>query len=127
MTTLNLTHSEAARKTSGLVFFKINDRSGLVQFHRSLFADIPATMTLTGVFAAPKAKETPAERKARLALLPKLTPQEKLSKLEEKLAKMKARLAGTSTPAAITKPVVTPAPAASTKPPVLVKKAAGKK
>ena len=91
---INLTRSTAPRKDARLVIFNLEGRTGSVQFLKTLFNKdaIPATLTLTGEFAAPKVKETPAERKARLALLPKLTPAERVAKMEERLANMKAKL-----------------------------------
>ncbi len=81
---------------------------------------VPPTLTLTGEFAPPKVKETPAERKARLALLPKLTPAERVARMEERLAKMKTKLqaGGGATPAAKTegeenRPVATKAAASA--------------
>ena len=94
---INLTRSTAPRKDARLVIFNLEGRTGSVQFLKTLFNQdaIPATLTLTGEFAAPKVKETPAERKARLALLPKLTPAERVAKMEERLANMKAKLVTT--------------------------------
>jgi len=101
---LTLTRSNAPRKDDRLVIFNIEGRTGSVQFLKTLFAKdgIPATLTLTGTFAPPKAKETKEERKARLAAI---TPAMRLAKMEERVAKMKAKLAApTDTAAPATKP-----------------------
>lgn len=80
-----------------------------MQFFRTLFNDaVPAKLTLTGDFAAPKVKETPEERKARLKALPKATPAGRLAKMEASLAKMKAKLA--AAPATTATPTPAPAP-----------------
>ena len=96
---ITLVRSAAQPKNPRLVVFKIDGRPGSVQLYRTLFAKdaVPARLTLTGEFAEPKAKETPEERRARLKALPKLTPAERLAKMEERLAKMKARLAAAPT------------------------------
>jgi hypothetical protein len=93
-----LVRSTSQRKNPRLVVFKIEGRPGSVQFFRTLFPndEVPATLTLTGDFAAPKVKETPEQRKARLKALPKPTAAEKLTKMEARLAKMKAKLAAAS-------------------------------
>jgi hypothetical protein len=90
-----LTRSTAPRKDDRLVIFNIEGRTGSVQFFKTLFNKdaVPATLKLTGDFAAPKVKETPEERKARLKALPKPTPAERLAKMEERLARMRAKLA----------------------------------
>ena len=51
---------------------------------------VPERVTLTGEFAPPKAKETPEERKARLA---GITPAEKLARNGRAIARMRAKLA----------------------------------
>jgi hypothetical protein len=96
---ITLVRSNAQRKNPRLVIFNIDGRPGSVQFFRTLFQDaIPAKLTLTGEFAAPRVKETPEERKTRLKALPKLTPAERLAKMEERVAKMKAKVAAATTP-----------------------------
>jgi hypothetical protein len=105
---LTLVRSTTQRKNPRLVIFTIEGRPGSVQFFRALFAKdaVPARLRLTGEFAPPKVKETPEERKARLKALPKLTPEQKLAKMEQRLAKMKAKLAAAPAPT----PAPTPAP-----------------
>jgi hypothetical protein len=92
---ITLTRNPAQRKNPRLVIFNIEGRPGSVQFFRALFPlnAVPERLTLIGEFAAPKVKETPEERKARLAAMPKMTPAERLAKMEASVAKMKARLA----------------------------------
>ena len=106
MTEITLTHNVADRKTTRLVFFDIEGRSGKVQFLKTLFGtEIPATLKLVGTFAPPRAKETAAERKIRLAALPKLTLEQKIARREQQLAKMKAQLTTGSTPPADPQPL----------------------
>ena len=97
MENLTLVRSTAARKDPRLVIYNIEGRTGSVQFLSTLFGGTqssqgnpPEKLTLSGTFAAPKPKETPEERKARLAAI---TPEQKLSAMEVKIAKMKAKLA----------------------------------
>jgi len=88
---ITLTRSNAPRKHDRFVIYKINDRPGSVQFLKTLFENdaVPTTLTLTGTFAAPKIKETPEQRKARIKSLPKPTPAERLAKLEQRIARLK--------------------------------------
>jgi hypothetical protein len=91
---INLVRSPKQRKNPRLVIFTIEGRPGSVQFFRTLFPkDMPARLTLSGEFAAPKVKETPEQRKARLKALPKLTPAERLARMEKRVANMRAKLA----------------------------------
>jgi hypothetical protein len=106
---LTLLRSTATRKNPRLVIFNIEGRPGSVQFFRALFPQdtahavgVPAKLHLTGEFAPPRVKETPEQRKARLASQPKLTPQQKLVRMEQRLAAMKAQLAA---PQPVAKPV----------------------
>jgi hypothetical protein len=130
MKNLTLTRSTAPRKTARLVIYNIEGRTGSVQFLSTLFGgdqktqgNPPATLTLTGEgFAEPRQKETKEERKARLALLPKPTLQQKAASLRERLAKMEAKLNAPATvvpveptPAAPTTPAAAPAPKTSKK------------
>lgn len=89
---LTFVRSKAERKDSRLVIYNFADgRPGSVQFLRTAFPEqIPETITMSGDFAE---KETPEQRKARLASLPKLTVAEKVAKGEERLAKLRAKLA----------------------------------
>jgi hypothetical protein len=104
MESLKLVRSVAPRKEQRLVIYNIEGRKGSVQFLSTLFGgnqndqgNPPETLTLTGTFAAPPRKETPEERKARLAAI---TPEQKLAAMEAKLAKMRAKIAATPTAAA---------------------------
>ena len=82
METITLTRSTAPRKDQRLVIYNIEGRKGSVQFLSTLFGSnqtaqgnpLP-TLTLTGVFAPPPKKETPEERKARLAAI---TPEQRI-------------------------------------------------
>ena len=117
METLTLTRSTAPRKDPRLVIYNIEGRTGSVQFLSTLFGGTqvsqgnpPEKLTLSGTFAPPRAKETPEERKARLAAI---TPEQKLAAMEAKIAKMKAKLAaGTAgaTTTGGTTPTLKPAP-----------------
>ena len=109
---LKLTLSPAPRKSKRIVIYNIEGRTGSVQFLSTLFGgsqtdggNPPATLTLTGEFAepkvaAPKVKETPEERKARLAAMPKLTLAEKVAKAEKRAAELREKLAKGTAPAA---------------------------
>lgn len=102
---LVLVRNDSDRKSKRLVNYKIEGRTGSVQFLSTLFGGTqtdrgnpPERLTLTGEFAEPKvkvakAKETPEERKARLAAMPKLTLEQKVAKAEEKAAKLREKLA----------------------------------
>jgi hypothetical protein len=87
---ITLSRNDAPRR-SNMVVYAIDGRKGSVRFSKTLFTNAPATLTLSNAsFAAPKAKETKEERKARLALV---TPAERVAKMEARLARMKAQLA----------------------------------
>lgn len=97
---ISLTKSTAARKDDRLVIFNFKDgRAGSVQFLRSAFPEvIPDEISMSGEFAEPKVrvpkeKETPEQRKTRLAALPKLTLAEKLQRAEERTAKLREKVA----------------------------------
>jgi hypothetical protein len=108
---LTLTRNHAPRKGDRLVIYNIEGRRGTVQFLTSLFDKEVPTLKLVGEFAEPKvpvAKLTAEERKARRALLPKLTPAEKLAQMEKRVATMRAQLAATSKAPAPTAIVTTP-------------------
>lgn len=106
---LVLTRSNVDRKNKRLVIYNIEGRTGSVQFLSTLFGgdqksqgNPPEKLTLSGEFAEPKqpkAKETPEERKARLAALPKPTLAEKVAKAEERAAKLREKLAKAQAPA----------------------------
>ncbi len=109
---LTLVRSNAARKSQRLVIYNIQGRRGSVQFLSTLFGgdqdsqgNPPETLVIEGQFAPVKEriareKESPEQRKARLAALPKLTLAEKVARQEEKTAKMKAKLVAQQTRAA---------------------------
>lgn len=88
------------RKGNGKSYhYHVEGLRGSVKISSTMFAgttvpnSIPADSFGFGTPGA-KAGETKDERKARLAALPKLTPAEKLAKLEAKVARAKAKLAG---------------------------------
>jgi hypothetical protein len=88
---MEITLTRNTTRKSDRPVYNIAGRKGSVQISsKALFDKVPDTLTLVGTFAAPKAKETPAERKARLAAI---TPAERLAKMEERLTKMRAKLA----------------------------------
>jgi len=102
---ITFTRSDKTRKSTMAVYVA-EGRSGSLRFAKSLFVgkQAPATLTLANdAFAGPRVKETPEERKARMALLPKLTLAEKIAKREKELMAMRSKLAS--------QPTVTPAPA----------------
>lgn len=106
---ITLSRNDSPRR-SLMVVFTVEGRPGSVRFSKTLFVDqtAPPTLTLSdAAFAAPRVKETPAERKARLKALPKATPAERLVKMEVRLAKMKAKLAAPQVATAA--PAATPA------------------
>lgn len=85
------------RKSKTIVMYNIEGRVGQVQVLRSLVGDNPpAELELIGTFAeakTPKAKLTPAERKAARAAAPKLTLAERVAKAAERTEKLRAKLA----------------------------------
>jgi hypothetical protein len=90
---MEITLVRNATRKSRMIIYGIEGRPGNVQFTSKTLFDkdaVPATLRLTGEFAAPKVKETPAERKARLSAI---TPAERLAKMEARIAAMKAKLA----------------------------------
>lgn len=102
---LDFTRSNTTRKDDRLVIFNFADgRAGSVQFLRSAFGEtVPNAISMEGDFAektakAEKVKETPEERKARLAALPKPTLADRVKKAEEKAAKLRAKLAKDQAP-----------------------------
>jgi hypothetical protein len=105
---LSLTRNDAPRRSQMFVY-GVEGRSGSIRFSKGLFVNqtAPATLTLSdAAFAGPRVKETPAERKARRALI---TPAERLARMETRIAKMKAALAAPQ-PKATQKVIATPAP-----------------
>lgn len=102
---LVLTKSPAPRKSKRIVIYNIEGRTGSVQFLSTLFGGDqknegtpPEKLTLSGEFAEPKVKvakekETPEQRKARLAALPKLTLAEKIANAEKRAEELRAKLA----------------------------------
>lgn len=98
---ISLTRDNKARK-SNAVTYTAAGYNGSVRFSKSFFADKtgPESLTLDSeTFAAarqPRAKMTPEERKAARAAAPKLTPAEKLAKIEERAAKLRAKIAASA-------------------------------
>jgi len=101
-----LKRNDGPRKNARVAVFDVEGRKSAVTFPKSLFGDnVPTDLMLQSdaPFAevkAPKPQETKEERKARLAAMPKLTPEQKLAKLKERTAKLEAKLAKASEPAA---------------------------
>jgi hypothetical protein len=101
-----LKQNTGARKNARITVFDIEGRKASVSIPKSLFGDnVPTDLILQSdaPFAevrAAKPKETPEERKARLAAMPKLTPEQKLAKLKERAAKLEAKLAKAAQPTA---------------------------
>lgn len=102
--TITLTKSPKPRKDERVVIF--GGQLNAVQFLRTAFGEaVPDTITVTGDFAEPKAakvpreKETPEERKARLAAMPKLTLAEKVAKAEARAQALREKLAKKNAPA----------------------------
>jgi len=97
---ITLTRSDKQRKSTNAVFTADGYQGGL-KIAKSFFKDrnVPASITLgaeDGALAEarkPKAKMTAEERKAARAAAPKLTPQQKLDKIEERAAKLRAKIA----------------------------------
>jgi hypothetical protein len=86
---IQLTRSTAPRKTDRLVIYD-GGHLHSVQFLRTAFGDtIPETITVSGEFAAPKPKETPEERKARIAAM---SPIDKIAAAEARARKTLARI-----------------------------------
>lgn len=87
------------RKNPRILVFDIEGRRASVAIPKSVFGDAaPSDLMLQSdsPFADPKVakeKETPEARKARLAAMPKLTPEQKLAKLLDRAEKLKAKLA----------------------------------
>jgi RecG-like helicase len=101
---MNLTLSTKNRKGSSVVFNTPDGVRGSVRVNKSVFANgqIPQSLTIEGAeFAQPKPKLTPEERKAQRAAQPKLTAAERVQKMEERLAKAKAKLAAQAQPATV--------------------------
>lgn len=109
---VTFTRSDTKRRSNMLVFLAPEGRRGSLRISKSLFTKdkVPTTLTVENpAFAeAKKAREsmTKEERKAARAAQPKLTPAQKVAKLEERLAKERKRYeeqvakAGTPTDAA---------------------------
>lgn len=100
---ITLTKSDKPRKSSSIVYLGAGLRGG-VRIAKTCFAggNAPASLVISGPFAEPKAKMTKEERKAARAALPKLTPAEKLAKLNERAAKLQAKInASAAAPASV--------------------------
>ena len=103
---VNLTRSDKQRST-GMVVFLVEGRPGSVRFSKTLFKNQTAPETIAvdtdafgfGEARVARTQETKEERKARLKALPKLTPAEKLARLEAKIEKMRTKVNATAAPA----------------------------
>lgn len=99
MASISLTKDTKARKSSSVIFTGAG-LVGSMKLTKSAFPNgvAPNTLVFTiedGVLAAPKqpkAKMTAEERKAARANAPKLSAAEKLAKLNERAAKLQARI-----------------------------------
>ena len=97
---ITLTRNDSPRK-SLMAVFGVDGRPGSVHFSKTLFTnqEAPKTLTISDIaFAAPKLRETPEERKARIKALPKLTTAERVAKMEQRLAKLKLEAAKNAAP-----------------------------
>lgn len=98
---VSITRKDKERKSSSVVYDIAGYSGKSVRFTRGLFPDKlgPASASITvpdGFFGAPsvpRAKMTAEERKAARAAAPKLTPAEKLAKVNERVAKLQATAA----------------------------------
>lgn len=92
---ITLSKSAKPRKSTRLVIFNLDGRTGSVQFLRTLFGEtVPDTLILSGDFAEPVVKVVKAKlTKEQRAALPKLTAAEKLIRAERRVAAMRAKLA----------------------------------
>lgn len=101
---INLSRSDKQRSTQ-MVVYTVDGRPGSVRFSKTLFVNKAAPEKINAenfntVFAGPRvprAEETKEERKARIAAMPKPTAAEKVARLEAKLAKLRAKVEGTTT------------------------------
>jgi hypothetical protein len=95
---------DAKDRSTIMVVYTLPGRPGSVRFSKTLFPDSKAPATIefpAGLFAGPKvprAQETKEQRKARLAARPKPTAAEKMARLEQKLAKLRAKVQGEGAP-----------------------------
>jgi hypothetical protein len=90
--TVTLTRSTKDRKSTSVVFTNASLR-GSVRVAKTYFGDdMPETIEISGVFAAPKVKMTAEERKAARKNAPKLSAAEKLAKLQERAARLQKKI-----------------------------------
>lgn len=93
---ITLTKSNKNRKSTSIVFTAANGVRGSVRFAKTLFAggNAPDTLVIENdAFAEPKAKLTPEQRKEQRKNAPKLTAAQKLAKLQERAARLQAKIA----------------------------------
>lgn len=99
MSTVALTLDPKTRKSTSVVFKLPSGIRGSVRIAKTAFPGgvPPASLSLTSdaenAFAQPKAKLTPEQRKEARKNAPKLTPEQKLAKLNERAAKLQAKIA----------------------------------
>jgi hypothetical protein len=98
MASISLTLDPKTRKSTSVVFKLPTGLRGSVRIAKTAFPNgvPPASLSLQsdseGAFAAAKAKLTAEERKALRANAPKLTAAQKLAKLQERAAKLQAKI-----------------------------------
>lgn len=103
MSTITLTLDPKTRKSTSLVFKLPAGVRGSVRIAKTAFPGgvPPTSLNLQSdsdsAFAQPKAKLTAEERKALRKDQPKLTPAQKLAKLQERAAKLQAKIAAEAT------------------------------
>lgn len=106
MATISLTLDPKTRKSTSVVFKLPAGVRGSVRIAKTAFPNgvPPASLSLQSdqenAFAEAKAKLTAEQRKQARKDAPKLSPAQKLAKLQERAAKLQAKIAAEATPAA---------------------------
>jgi hypothetical protein len=93
---ITLVKSNKNRKSTSVVFNASNGLRGSARFAKTFFKDgnAPDTLVIDGdAFASPKEKLTAEQRKELRKQAPKLSASEKLAKLQERAAKLQAKIA----------------------------------
>lgn len=105
MASVTLTLDPKTRKSTSVVFKLPAGLRGSVRIAKTAFPNgtAPSTLILQSdqenAFASAKAKLTAEERKEARKNAPKLTPAQKLAKLQERAAKLQAKIASEAVPA----------------------------
>jgi len=92
---VTFTKSTKNRKSTSVVYNASNGLRGSARFAKTFFKDgiAPETLVIDGAsFAEPKAKLTAEERKTARKNAPKLSAAQKLAKLNERAAKLQAKI-----------------------------------